>query len=127
MTKYREILRLSGLGLSQQNIADSYNVSKKTVNRVLKRAKLWDSKYAHFYDDFYENYKQMYEIIKKQREIAKRDEISSTEKYKLEPNSMQVGFITNLRRIVDAGENRALLISATGAGGIIVPSQAKTA
>ncbi len=39
MTKYREILRLSGLGLSQQNIADSYNVSKKTVNRVLKRAK----------------------------------------------------------------------------------------
>ena len=77
---------------------------------------LWDSKYALFYDDFYENYKQKYEIIKKQREIAKQDEISSTEKYKLEPNSMQVGFITNLRRIVDAGENRALLISATGTG-----------
>ena len=77
---------------------------------------LWDSKYALFYDDFYENYKQKYEIIKKQREIAKRDEISSTEKYKLEPNSMQVGFITNLRKIVDAGENRALLISATGTG-----------
>ena len=38
MTKYREILRLSNLGLSQQNIADSCNVSKKTVNRVLKRA-----------------------------------------------------------------------------------------
>ena len=32
---------------------------------------LWDSKYALFYDDFYENYKQKYEIIKKQREIAK--------------------------------------------------------
>ena len=77
---------------------------------------LWDSKYALFYDDFYENYTQKYEIIKKQREIAKRDEISSTEKYKLEPNSMQVGFITNLRKIVDAGENRALLISATGTG-----------
>lgn len=39
MTKYREILRLSSLGLSQQNIADSCNVSKKTVNRVLKKAK----------------------------------------------------------------------------------------
>lgn len=88
---------------------------------------LWDSKYALFYDDFYENYKQKYEIIKKQREIAKRDEISSTEKYKLEPNSMQVGFIMNLRRIVDAVENRALLIFATGASGIIVSSQAKTA
>ena len=37
MTKYREILRLSNLGLSQQNIADSCSVSKKTVNRVLKK------------------------------------------------------------------------------------------
>ena len=34
MTKYREILRLKSLGLSQQSIADSCNVSKKTVNRV---------------------------------------------------------------------------------------------
>lgn len=39
MTKYREILRLSSLNLSQQNIAHGCNVSKKTVNRVLKRAK----------------------------------------------------------------------------------------
>ena len=39
MTKYREIVRLSSLGLSQQDIADSCSVSKKTVNRVLKRAK----------------------------------------------------------------------------------------
>ena len=39
MTKYREILRLTSLGLSQQSIADSSGVSKKTVNRVLKRAK----------------------------------------------------------------------------------------
>ena len=38
MTKYREILRLKSLGLSQQRIADSCNVSKKTANRVLKRA-----------------------------------------------------------------------------------------
>ncbi len=77
---------------------------------------LWDSKYALSFEDFYENYKQKYEIIKKQRKIAKQDEISSTAKYKLEPNSMQVGFITNLRKIVEAGENRALLISATGTG-----------
>lgn len=38
MTKYREILRLKSLNLSQQNIANSCNVSKKTINRVLKRA-----------------------------------------------------------------------------------------
>lgn len=42
MTKYREILRLKSLGLSQQSIADSCNVSKKTVNRVLKCAKKLD-------------------------------------------------------------------------------------
>ena len=42
MTKYREILRLSSLGLSQQNISYSCNVSKKTVNRVLRRAKELD-------------------------------------------------------------------------------------
>ena len=42
MTKYREILRLSSLGLSQQSIADSCNVSKKMVNRVLRRAKKLD-------------------------------------------------------------------------------------
>ena len=39
MTKYREILRLASLGISQQSIADSCGVSKKTVNRVLKRAR----------------------------------------------------------------------------------------
>jgi len=38
MTKYREILRLSEQGFSQQNIAYSCGVSKKTVNKVLKRA-----------------------------------------------------------------------------------------
>lgn len=38
MTKYREILRLASLNLSQQDIAVSCSVSKKTVNRVLKRA-----------------------------------------------------------------------------------------
>ena len=42
MTKYRESHRLSSLGLSQQSIVDSCNVSKKTVNRVLRRAKELD-------------------------------------------------------------------------------------
>ena len=38
MTKYREILRIKSLELRQQSIADSCNVSKKMVNRVLKCA-----------------------------------------------------------------------------------------
>ena len=36
MTKYREILRLTALGLSQRNIVQSIGVSQKTVVKVQK-------------------------------------------------------------------------------------------
>lgn len=79
---------------------------------------LWQSQYALNFDDFYETYIERYKIIRHQREIAKQEEITSIEKYKLQPNSMQVGFITNLKKILAAEDNndRALLISATGTG-----------
>lgn len=38
MTRYREILRLHAMGLSQRNIAHGCSASKTTVNRVIKRA-----------------------------------------------------------------------------------------
>ncbi|RHU31884.1 DUF3427 domain-containing protein [Firmicutes bacterium TM09-10] len=77
---------------------------------------LWDCEYALPYDDFYEVYKERYNIVKHQREIAKSEEILSLEKYRLKPNSMQERFIANLRKILERGEERALLISATGTG-----------
>ena len=77
---------------------------------------LWNSEYALSYEDFYEVYKERYNIIKHQREIAKSEEIPSLEKYRLKPNSMQERFIANLRKILEQGEERALLISATGTG-----------
>ena len=83
---------------------------------VAEFKELWNSPYALSFDTFYENYKERYQIIKHQRETAKLDEITSIEKYTLQPNSMQVGFITNLKKILAAGEKRALLISATGTG-----------
>ena len=82
------------------------------------------------FEQFIEAYTNVYtknKIIQKQKEIAKRAEVPSLEVYRLQPNSMQVGFINNLRKIYEAGEDKALLISATGDGGIIVLSQAKTA
>lgn len=82
--------------------------------------RLWNSKYSLSFDDFYENYYARYSIIKHQREIVQQEEIISIENYKLQPNSMQVGFITNLKKIIEAGEDRALLISATGFRVIIV-------
>ena len=77
---------------------------------------LWNSQYALEFDEFYENYKQKYQIIKEQREIAKQGKVTSLERYRLQPNSMQLGFISNLKQIVENGEDRALLISATGTG-----------
>lgn len=78
--------------------------------------RLWNSEYALEFNEFYESYKEQYKIIKHQRDIARKDQVVSLEKYRLKPNSMQVGFITNLKKILEAGEDRALLISATGTG-----------
>ena len=77
---------------------------------------LWNSEHSLDFDEFFGLYKERYQIIKKQREIARLEEIPSIEKYKLIPNDMQVGFIANLRKILAAGKERALLISATGTG-----------
>lgn len=56
---------------------------------------LWHSEHALTFCEFYDN-------------------------YKLQPNRMQVGFISNLRKIIEAGKERALLISATGAHVILM-------
>lgn len=77
---------------------------------------LWNSKYAVTYDDFIEEYSLSYRVIQRQRKIAKEARIPSLEQYKLQPNSMQLGFIANLEKIREAGEPKALLISATGTG-----------
>lgn len=77
---------------------------------------LWNSEYAVALDDFTEEYALNYQIIRKQRKIAKETQITSLEQYKLQPNSMQLGFISNLEKIRAAGESKALLISATGTG-----------
>ncbi len=39
MTKYREIIRLTGLGFSQHNIMSSHDVAQKTVVKVQKHAR----------------------------------------------------------------------------------------
>jgi HKD family nuclease len=77
---------------------------------------LWNDKnHTKKYEDFIEEYRTKYYAIKKQRKIAaENNPIVSLEQYKLSPNGMQVDFINNLRNLVEQGENKALLISATG-------------
>ncbi|SEF85815.1 hypothetical protein SAMN04487934_10482 [Eubacterium ruminantium] len=90
--------------------------------------KLWsDADHTKSYDEFIDEYRIRYEAIKKQKKIAleyaKKSEeenaennphIVSLEQYKLAPNKMQIEFINNLKALVEKGENKALLISATG-------------
>ena len=93
--------------------------------------KLWnDSEHTSAYDDCIENYRTSFEVIKKQKKIALEYAKSMAEKemeeagngpvsieqYRLRPNSMQVDFINNLRNLVETGENKALLVSATATG-----------
>ena len=77
---------------------------------------LWQSEWAKSYKDFIEYYKTNYEIIKQQRKAAALNPVTSLQAYRLKPNSMQVGFINNLRWLLEQGADRALLISATGTG-----------
>ncbi len=83
-------------------------------------SELWnDTKHTKAYKDFINEYKTKYEIVKRQRKTALSfvdNNVVSFEQYKLQPNSMQVEFIDNLKNIIEAGEDKALLISSTGTG-----------
>ena len=88
-------------------------IAKEILNEYQS---LWNSEYAKSYEDYIEEYTVKYNIIKHQREIAKEGNVVSIPKYTLKPNSMQNSFIANLKKFIDQGASRALLISATGTG-----------
>lgn len=77
---------------------------------------LWNSEYTLPYESFIEQYRLQYELIRKQKKIARQETITSLSQYRLRPNNMQLSFIQNLQALRNAGANRALLISATGTG-----------
>jgi len=60
---------------------------------------------------------EIYEDIhKKQIEYTRKTKVPSIKQYKLRPNKMQVAAIENLNKLRENGENKGLLISATGTG-----------
>lgn len=56
------------------------------------------------------------EIYNEQKKITRETKVPSIAQARLEPNSMQVAFTNNLKKIIAEGGTRALLISATGTG-----------
>lgn len=95
------------------NFVENGAVAKDIISEF---DRLWNSERACDYADFIEDYRIRYKIKKEQQKLARESEVISIEKYKLEPNSMQVKFIESVMDLYESGENRALLISSTGTG-----------
>ena len=123
---YRIIVGSSNMTLSALTTNREWNTKivsteqgEYTQNVVAEFEQLWNAQQSLSFEQFIEAYTNVYtknKIIQKQKEIARQAEVPSLEVYRLQPNSMQVGFINNLRKIYEAGEDKALLISATGTG-----------
>lgn len=123
---YRIIVGSSNMTLSALTTNREWNTKivsaeqgEYTQSLVTEFNQLWNAEESLPFERFIEAYTNIYtknKIIQKQKEIARQSEVPSLEVFRLQPNSMQVGFINNLRKIYDAGEDRALLISATGTG-----------
>lgn len=77
---------------------------------------IWNSEYTKEYDVFIDDYTTRFNIVRHQQAVAYQNNIIRLAQHRLKPNSMQTSFITNLGRIIASGEERALLISATGTG-----------
>lgn len=123
---YRIIVGSSNMTLSALTTNREWNTKivsaeqgEYALNVVAEFKQLWNAQQSLPFEQFIESYTEVYiknKVIQKQKEIARRAEVPSLEIYRLQPNSMQVGFINNLRKIYEAGEDKALLISATGTG-----------
>lgn len=123
---YRIIVGSSNMTLSALTTNHEWNTKivsteqgEYAQNVLDEFQQLWNAEQSLSFEQFIDAYTNVYiknKIIQRQKEIARQSDVSSLEVYRLQPNSMQVGFISNLRKIYDAGEDKALLISATGTG-----------
>lgn len=75
---------------------------------------LWEDEHSLDFYDFIEEYRTSYQLVKKQKKIAKSEKITNIKQYTLKPNKMQVEFIRSLKKLRGEGKERALLLSSTG-------------
>ncbi len=120
---YRIIIGSSNMTASALTMNSEWNTKVISTEQgefaeqvVYEFEQLWNSPETLDYEDFIENYAIKYDLIKQQRKIAQQQEVASLVAYRLQPNKMQVDFVKNLKKMIDNGEKRALLISATGTG-----------
>lgn len=91
--------------------------SGEVVGDILREFNdLWYDSHSLEYRDFIEEYRVRYELVKKQKRVAKESLPVSIEQYKLQPNTMQIAVVKNIKDLIARNEKKALLISATGTG-----------
>lgn len=120
---YRIIVGSSNMTLSALTVNHEWNTrivstsNGEMAYEILNEFEsLWNSRNSLSFEYFYEDYKTKYEVIAKQREVAAQEQVVPLDVARLEPNTMQVGFINRLKELIEAGADKALLISATGTG-----------
>ena len=113
---YKIILGSSNMTSSALTVNKEWNAKListehgEVVKEILDEfQQLWED--SQPLEEWLDVYKEIYEA---QREDRKQSKLITMQQYKLQPNTMQVSFIQNLKKLREAGEKRAILISATG-------------
>ena len=120
---YKSIIGSSNLTLNALTVNKEWNVGFTSLdageiyNSILSEFyDLWDS--AEYLNKVINSYERIYEDLKKFNKIKKVSisKIKKLPSQKIFPNSMQKNFLKNIRELMKNGENKSLLISATGTG-----------
>ena len=119
---YRGIVGSSNLTMNALAVNKEWNVEFTSLEEgemlgELKREfnDLWAQAYP--LEDVLGEYEKIYNDNKNFKNIRKiTDELKEQNIKDLTPNIMQEDFIKNLRNLIKKGENRAILVSATGTG-----------
>lgn len=119
---YRGIVGSSNLTMNALAVNKEWNVEFTSLEEgemlaELKREfnDLWEQ--ADSLEDVLAEYEKIYNDNKNFKNIREiTDELKDQNIKDLTPNIMQEDFIKNLRNLIKQGENRAILVSATGTG-----------
>ena len=116
---YKGIVGSSNLTLNALTVNKEWNVEftslhdGEVLNNLLSEFNnLWDE--ANNLEDVLPAYEKLYDSQKNFTKLKENYKKLSSED--LVPNSMQVGFMESLRSLIQSGESKALLVSATGTG-----------
>jgi superfamily II DNA or RNA helicase len=118
---YKTILGSSNLTLNAITKNKEWNIGLTSINdgEITKDIlneffELWDL--ADPLEKSLKEYELIYTETKKFKNIKDITKLEKESSKSLIPNSMQLDFLENIRNLITKGENKALLISATGTG-----------